>query len=86
MRSVWQLNSHTVFSCLTVLSQIVTTTSALEDRRLRRELQEVYPKVLDVVTTNASRIGEIMEMSRGEKRATNGVDETAEVRGVQARG
>ncbi len=54
-----------VLRCLTMLGQIVSTTSALEDRRLRRDLQETYVKVLDAVLSNASRLGESALWQRG---------------------
>ena len=44
--------------CLTTLSKIVATTSALEDRRLRRDLQEVFGKLLDVVVGSVPRLGD----------------------------
>lgn len=54
-----------VLRCLTMLGQIVSTTSALEDRRLRRDLQETYVKVLDAVLSNASRLGDSALWQRG---------------------
>ncbi|KAK8861427.1 hypothetical protein IAR55_002246 [Kwoniella newhampshirensis] len=47
-----------VLRCLTVLALTVSKTSALEDRRLRRDLQDTYAKVLDLVVTNAPRIAD----------------------------
>lgn len=47
-----------VLRCLTILGKIVSTTSALEDRRLRRDLQDTYVKVLDAVLSNSSRLGD----------------------------
>ncbi|WWC97086.1 hypothetical protein V866_003964 [Kwoniella sp. B9012] len=47
-----------VLKCLTALSLIVSKTSALEDRRLRRDLQDTYPKVLDMVVTNSTKVAE----------------------------
>ncbi|KAK4687443.1 hypothetical protein P7C73_g2673, partial [Tremellales sp. Uapishka_1] len=49
---------YPILRCLTILGKTVATTSALEDRRLRRDLQDTYSKVLDIVVTNASRIAE----------------------------
>lgn len=54
-----------VLRCLTTLGQIVSTTSALDDRRLRRDLQETYVKVLDAVVSNASRLGDSALWKRG---------------------
>ena len=42
---------YPVLRCLTRLSRTVATTNAFEDRRLRRDLQEVYGKLLDAVVT-----------------------------------
>ncbi|OCF74855.1 hypothetical protein I204_03697 [Kwoniella mangroviensis CBS 8886] len=47
-----------VLKCLTALSVIVSKTSALEDRRLRRDLQDTYAKVLDMVVTNSTKVAE----------------------------
>ena len=63
--------------CLTVLCKIVITTSALEDRRLRRELQDTYPKVLDAVVGNLSRIGEATAVSRNSGEKANGYKDYA---------
>jgi hypothetical protein len=49
---------YPVLRCLTVLAKIVSVTSALEDRRLRRDLQDVYAKLLDLVITSAPRLSE----------------------------
>lgn len=42
----------------------MATTSALEDRRLRRDVQETYIKVLDMVASNATRLGETVLWER----------------------
>lgn len=55
-----------------MLCKIVITTSALEDRRLRRELQDTYPKVLDAVVGNLSRLGEASALTRSPGEKTNG--------------
>ncbi|WVF67091.1 hypothetical protein IAT40_001836 [Kwoniella sp. CBS 6097] len=47
-----------VLQCLTTVALIVSKTSALEDRRLRRDLQDTYTKALDLVIANASKIAE----------------------------
>lgn len=44
------------FRCLTALVQIVASTSALEDRRLRRDVQETYIKLLDLVASSARSV------------------------------
>ncbi|KAL7419677.1 hypothetical protein Q5752_005591 [Cryptotrichosporon argae] len=53
-----------VLRCLTVLGRIVAMTSALEDKRLRRDLQDVYAKVLDLVVGNIGRLAEIVVWER----------------------
>lgn len=54
-----RVTSHElIVRCLTIICRTVATTSALEDRRLRRDVQDVYLKVLDGVVSSASRLGE----------------------------
>ncbi|WWD16667.1 hypothetical protein CI109_101097 [Kwoniella shandongensis] len=57
-----------ILRCLTVLAMTVSKTSALEDRRLRRDLQDTYAKVLDHVVTNAAKItdGGLWERERDQ--------------------
>ncbi|CED83410.1 Dopey and related predicted leucine zipper transcription factors [Phaffia rhodozyma] len=43
------------FKCLTALAEKVATTSALEDRRMRRDLQDTYSKLLDATAAWALR-------------------------------
>ena len=62
---------YPLLRCLTVLCRTVSTTSALEDRRLRRDLQDVYPKVLDAVVGNMSKFSEVYA-----KRGTDHLDES----------
>jgi len=57
-----------IFRCLTVLGKIVSTTSALEDRRLRRDLQETYVKLFDTVLSNIAKIVDSATWERGSKR------------------
>lgn len=47
------------------MAKTVATTSALEDRRLRRDLQETYVKILDAVTSYGSRTGDFAIYDRG---------------------
>lgn len=54
-----------IFRCLTVLGKIVSTTSALEDRRLRRDLQETYVKLFDAVLSNLSKLADTATWERG---------------------
>lgn len=49
---------YPVLRCITVVCKTVSTTSALEDRRLRRDLQDVYLKLLDGVVSNATKSAE----------------------------
>jgi len=59
---------YPVLCCLTILAKTVSTTSALEDRRLRRDLQDIYAKCLDVVVANASRISNGSMLDRNAMR------------------
>ncbi|EIW69034.1 hypothetical protein TREMEDRAFT_71761 [Tremella mesenterica DSM 1558] len=75
------------FRCLTLLGKTVSTTSALEDRRLRRDLHDVYTKLLDAVASNASRIAETGVWERGiltEKSIPNGVVMTSSESALKA--
>lgn len=56
-----------ILRCLTILGQIVSTTSALEDRRLRRDLQDTYVKLLDIVLSNSSKLGDSAIWERGQE-------------------
>ena len=55
---------YPVLRCVTVVCKTVSTTSALEDRRLRRDLQDVYLKLLDGVVSNATKSAESAMWSR----------------------
>ena len=55
---------YPVLRCVTTLSKTVSSTSALEDRRLRRDLQDVYLKLLDGVVSTAGRSAEIIVWKR----------------------
>jgi hypothetical protein len=59
---------YPVLRCVTTLCKIVSSTSALEDRRLRRDLQDVYLKLLDGVVSNAGRSAEIVVWKRETPR------------------
>jgi hypothetical protein len=59
---------YPVFRCVTTLCKTVSSTSALEDRRLRRDLQDVYSKLLDSVVQNASRSAETAGWKRDSPR------------------
>ncbi|ORY25817.1 Dopey, N-terminal-domain-containing protein [Naematelia encephala] len=62
---------YPLLRCLTTLARTVSTTSALEDRRLRRELQDTYAKVLDIVVATASRINDAPIWKRGSTDANH---------------
>lgn len=53
-----KLQLFPVLRCVTIVCKTVSTTSALEDRRLRRDLQDVYLKLLDGVVSNAAKAAE----------------------------
>lgn len=60
-----------VLRILTVLGQIVSTTSALEDRRLRRDLQDTYVKILDAVLSGVAKGGEATTWERDDQMSTD---------------
>lgn len=59
---------YPVLRCVTTLAKTVSSTSALEDRRLRRDLQDVYLKLLDGVVSNAGRSVDIIVWKRDSQR------------------
>lgn len=59
-----------IFRCLTVLGRIVSTTSALEDRRLRRDLQETYVKLFDAVLSQSSKLADSATWERNDGTPT----------------
>lgn len=75
-----------VLRCLTILGHIVSTTSALEDKRLRRDLQDTYVKVLDAVVTNSSRVGDSASWRRGRRRSRSRASRDAEKTSEDASG
>jgi hypothetical protein len=50
-----RVSLYPMLRCVDTLAQAVATTSALEDKRLRRDLQETYARLIDVVVTNLPR-------------------------------
>ncbi|WWC68766.1 uncharacterized protein I206_102700 [Kwoniella pini CBS 10737] len=62
--SAARLQLYLTFKCMTALVVTVSKTSALEDRRLRRDLQDTYSKLLDLVTNNSLKIAETGLWSR----------------------
>jgi hypothetical protein len=65
---------YPVLRCVTTLCKTVSSTSALEDRRLRRDLQDVYLKLLDGVVSNAGRSAEVTVWQREASRLDQKVD------------
>lgn len=47
-----------LLQCLTELSLTISKTTALEDRRLRRDLHDTYARALDLVVNNSLKIAE----------------------------
>ncbi|ODO06352.1 hypothetical protein L198_01584 [Cryptococcus wingfieldii CBS 7118] len=49
---------YPTLQCLTNVCLTISKTTALEDRRLRRDVQDIYVKLLDLVVSNVSKIAE----------------------------
>lgn len=64
------------YSCFTSLSEKVSQTSALEDRRMRRDLQETFIRLTDASVVLAGRAVEVAGWSRRPmvEVTTNGTD------------
>ncbi|KAH8923425.1 hypothetical protein BT69DRAFT_1350163 [Atractiella rhizophila] len=58
--------------CFTTLAERVARTSALEDRRIRRELQDVFVRLVDAVILIG---GKALESTGWKSRMPNGVDD-----------
>lgn len=69
--STGKVQLYPILRCVTALSKTVSSTSALEDRRLRRDLQDVYMKLLDGVVTNVSRSSDVTTWRRDSPRLGN---------------
>lgn len=54
----WSVKLIVLCRCLTDLSLTISKTTALEDRRLRRDLQDTYAKALDLVVNNSLKMAE----------------------------
>ncbi|KAL0565856.1 hypothetical protein V5O48_016166, partial [Marasmius crinis-equi] len=66
--------------CVTVLAEKVTQTTAMEDRRIRKELQEIYGKLLDscvIFVGKSYDSGSWIRRTAKEALATNGRDSPA---------
>lgn len=55
---LWSVKLIVLCRCLTDLSLTISKTTALEDRRLRRDLQDTYAKALDLVVNNSLKMAE----------------------------
>lgn len=67
---------YPMLRCLVALGRTVATTSALEDRRLRRDLTETYARLLDNVVVNLPKAADAEFWERG----TGAVEGQAKVR------
>ncbi|KAJ8084790.1 hypothetical protein PM082_003567 [Marasmius tenuissimus] len=66
--------------CVTVLAEKVTQTTAMEDRRIRRDLQEIYGRLLDSCVTFVGKSydsGSWIRRTAKEALVTNGRDSPA---------
>ncbi|KAJ3572176.1 hypothetical protein NP233_g3254 [Leucocoprinus birnbaumii] len=51
----FKIQSFYALRCLSVLAEKITQTTAMDDRRIRRELQDTYAKLLDACVTLVGR-------------------------------
>ncbi|KAF8913192.1 Dopey, N-terminal-domain-containing protein [Gymnopilus junonius] len=66
------LSTSEISKCLGVLADKVTQTTAMEDRRIRRELQDHYGRLLDICLVYVGRFTDQSSwMRRNTKEATN---------------
>ncbi|TFY81819.1 hypothetical protein EWM64_g2190 [Hericium alpestre] len=54
----FKMQVYPVLRCFSVLADKLTQTTAMEDRRLRKELQDTYGKLLDAAIVSATRSGD----------------------------
>ncbi|KAI6154002.1 Dopey, N-terminal-domain-containing protein [Pisolithus tinctorius] len=54
----FRAQTYLVLRCLCVLGEKVTQTTAMEDKRIKKDLQEVFAKLLDACVTFAGRSSE----------------------------
>ncbi|KAI0361079.1 hypothetical protein OH77DRAFT_1391372 [Trametes cingulata] len=74
--------------CFTVLADKVSQTTALDDRRLRKDLQETYGKLLDICVMSGRSVesGSWIRRSQREALMTNGRESpTPTLRAVEAK-
>jgi hypothetical protein len=50
----------------------------LEDKKLRRDLQDVYPKLVDAVTANAARVVSASPLLSDEKGVLDGQESVSQ--------
>ena len=65
-----KIQLYPVLKCVIALAKIVATTSALEDRRLRRDLQDVVGKTLEGVIATVLRQGDTVLWSRSRSETS----------------
>ncbi|ETW86774.1 hypothetical protein HETIRDRAFT_30556 [Heterobasidion irregulare TC 32-1] len=66
---------YPVLRCVSVLADKMTQTTAMEDRRVRKELQDTFGKLLDSVVVSAGRNSDQSSwIRRGAKESLNGRD------------
>ncbi|KAK0199079.1 Dopey, N-terminal-domain-containing protein [Armillaria mellea] len=76
----YRLQSFPTLRCLTVLADKLTQTTAIEDRRIRKDLQESFGKLLDSCVVYVGRSfdqGSWIRRSTKEALATNGRESPA---------
>ncbi|KAJ7755024.1 Dopey, N-terminal-domain-containing protein [Mycena maculata] len=76
----FRAQTYPALRCLTVLAEKVTQTTAMEDRRIRKELQETFGKLLDSCVVFVGRAydqGSWIRRSAKDALATNGRDSPA---------
>ncbi|OCH88751.1 hypothetical protein OBBRIDRAFT_64803 [Obba rivulosa] len=69
----FRVQAFATLRCLTILADKVCQTTAMEDRRLRKELQDTYSKILDICVT-AGRPAESGSWIRRTQKETLGVN------------
>ncbi|KAF9654142.1 hypothetical protein BDM02DRAFT_3152598 [Thelephora ganbajun] len=69
-----KLQGYYTLRCLTVLADKVVQTTALDDRRLRKELQENYGKLVDSCVISVSRLDAGTWIRRTTKDPLSGVN------------
>ncbi|KAJ7665387.1 Dopey, N-terminal-domain-containing protein [Mycena polygramma] len=76
----FKAQTYPTLRCLTVLAEKITQTTAMEDRRIRKELQETFGKLLDSCVVFVGRAydqGSWIRRSTKDALATNGRESPA---------